>query len=103
MGGNTPSSRRNQASRPDDNASGPAERRTYPRRELELTSRVYFEPGNRTVECVIRNLSADGARIVLADPTILPTNVALFVEPGACRNARVRWRIGLEAGLQFTA
>jgi hypothetical protein len=79
----------------------PLERRAFDRRDVKRTTLVFFEPSDRSVACTIRNISRGGARIVLGEAMVLPERVTLLVGVGDYRRALVRWRIGLEAGLEF--
>ena len=79
----------------------PFERRAFDRRDVKRSTLVFFEPNDRSTTCTIRNISRGGARIVLGDAMVLPEKVTLLVGVGDYRHALVRWRIGLEAGLEF--
>jgi len=89
----------------DEDGSPPqpagAERRVHPRHDARLPATLFFDPGNHSIACTVRNISAGGARIVLAEPMDLPDAVQLMARPAIYRHALVRWRIGLEAGLEF--
>ena len=78
-----------------------AERRVHPRYDALMPATLFFDPGNHSIACTVRNISAGGARIVLAEPAELPAAVQILVRPDVYRHALVRWRIGLEAGLEF--
>lgn len=77
------------------------EKRAHPRRDVRSDGVIFYEPGARSIDCVIRNISAGGARVVLAQDVELPEKVQIFVGPATYLNALIRWRIGLEAGLEF--
>jgi hypothetical protein len=47
------------------------------------------------------NISDLGARIALREPAELDDQVALALLSGRQRRGLVRWRIGLEVGLEF--
>ena len=78
-----------------------AERRVHPRRDARMPATIFFDPGNHSIACTVRNISARGARIVLNAPADLPNALQILVRPDIYRHALVRWRIGLEAGLEF--
>lgn len=82
-------------------AAAGSERRTQPRRNIDSVSVLFFDPGSRSVDCVVRNISRTGARVVLSEQVDLSPAIQIHVAPGAYRNALVRWRIGLEIGLEF--
>ena len=77
------------------------ERRTHPRHRVYAPGVVFIDPGDRSIDCKILNISAGGARIKLAEPAELPSAILILVKPGSYLKALVRWRIGLEAGLEF--
>jgi hypothetical protein len=93
-----------------DEGAGPAgdrpagydlERRTDGRRTYYYPSFILIEPGGRSFDCTIRNVSARGARIVLSEDVDLPNSIQILIRPGKYFSALVRWRIGLEIGLEF--
>ena len=56
----------------------------------------------RSVECLIRDFSAAGARIEVSDDTELPSEIELFFPlKQFTYRARVRWRGENEVGLSF--
>ena len=73
----------------------------HPRHDAHLPATLFFDPGNHSVACTVRNISAGGARIVLPEAVELPDAVQILARPDIYRHALVRWRIGLEAGLEF--
>jgi hypothetical protein len=77
------------------------ERREHPRTPVQAPAVIFFDPGSHSIDCTIRNISAGGARVVLLRPETLPDMVRILVRPGAYHSALVRWRIGLEVGLEF--
>ena len=78
-----------------------ADRRVHTRYDTRSPATLFFDPGNHTVACTVRNISSGGARIVLPEAVELPDAVQIFARPDIYRRALVRWRIGLEAGLEF--
>jgi hypothetical protein len=76
------------------------ERRAHERQDVRRTSVLFFEPGDSSTACTVRNISAGGARVVLDEAMVLPEKVTLLVGVGDYRHALVRWRIGLAAGLE---
>jgi hypothetical protein len=79
------------------------ERRRSQRQRSLLRGRVYFNNGRCSMDCLIRDISYEGARIVFSDPVILPDAVRL-ANPKKNRmiDASVRWRRGLTIGVVFT-
>jgi hypothetical protein len=87
---------------PEDELSAVgADRRVHTRHDARMPATLFFDPGNHSIACTVRNISTGGARIVLAEPSELPAAVQILVRPDVYRHALVRWRIGLEAGLEF--
>ena len=81
------------------------ERREGPRRRVRLrTGRALDAAGRFICEATIVDLSAHGARLRLADPTVLPDTLWLFDEAeGRVGEGRVVRRTAREAGLSLTA
>jgi hypothetical protein len=77
------------------------ERRTHPRHRVYAPGVIFIDPGDRSIDCKILNISNSGARVKLAEPVELPNAILILVKPGSYLKALVRWRIGLEAGLEF--
>jgi hypothetical protein len=58
--------------------------------------------GSATVECVVRNLTNDGARIELSGSADLPENLDMTFDGGhSFRPCRLAWRSATASGLQF--
>lgn len=93
------------------NQSGPAadagalpdgpERRTDIRTTTRVSTVIFYDQRNRSVGCAIRNISAGGARVELSEPAELTEAIQIRLSSGVIMNALVRWRIGLQAGLEF--
>lgn len=55
------------------------------------------------VDCILRDISDSGARIVFAGPTSLPKEARLLVvSTNEMYPVEVAWQRGLNAGVQFT-
>ena len=79
------------------------ERRRVPRLKSLLRGRVYFNNRGSTVECLVRDISADGARLALADDVTIPDVIELFVpQKDQFFRSHVIWRHGGEAGIAFS-
>ena len=76
--------------------------RRSPRQRVLKTAKIFRLNGAHAVDCVIRDISETGARIVVKDQLALP-NELKFVVPsdGFMLIARVVWRKGDLAGLLF--
>lgn len=63
--------------------------------------RIIFS-GRNEVPCIIKDMTADGARVILEGEAGLPPVVTLIVTQSASRRrARVAWQKEREAGLSF--
>jgi len=77
-----------------------AERRTELRRRAFKGASLSFDKGLGAFECVARNLSADGAKLVFGDALGVPARYSLRVFGDAgWREAEVRWRGPSEVGV----
>ena len=56
----------------------------------------------RIIDCVVRDISAKGARLRVPDAGAVPSEFELLLKnSGEARPARVRWRKGVEVGVSF--
>lgn len=79
-----------------------AERRPVPRRRVLLGGVATHENGAYTLNCQIRDLNDKGARITIPGRQSLPEELYLVItRDQLAHKARVIWRKGDEAGLQF--
>jgi PilZ domain len=69
------------------------ELRKFKRERSFLRGRIYFNNSRNAVDCLIQDISYEGARIVLSGSADVPDEVQLYI-PGRKRLvlARVRWR-----------
>ncbi len=78
------------------------ERRDVARRRVCLGGLIETAAFLPEIACTIRNVSITGARIRIAEGSILPERVTLRVPiRGECREARIVWREGDAVGLHF--
>jgi hypothetical protein len=76
--------------------------RRSPRRRAFLGGRVHYKGLSSSADCLIRDVSATGARIAFTDPTPLPDHFELEVlSTGERRKARLVWTRGLLAGVEY--
>jgi hypothetical protein len=79
-----------------------ADRRLAPRLKTLLTGILVFDENGTTMDCLVRNLSAYGARLVLADAFRLPDEFNLRVpHHDQTHRAKVIWRRGDDAGVSL--
>jgi hypothetical protein len=79
-----------------------AERRRAPRQKSFLRGCVYFNKRRGALDCLIRDLSEHGARIIFSETVSVPDVVELYIpQKEWTLRARVQWRHGEEIGLAF--
>lgn len=67
------------------------------------SGKLVIHGGQSVIDCVVRNMSEDGARVRITIPTMLPNTVELLVvKNDMIYPAEVRWNRNSEAGLRFT-
>lgn len=70
-----------------------AERRSEPRHRVLKGAIIRFNSGYGAFECVVRNLSENGARLAFAETSAVPATFELKMAGNErTRQARVRWR-----------
>lgn len=76
------------------------ERRRAGRQRALLAGKLANEGATTTFDCVIRNISADGAMIETATPQMVPGQLHLMqIKEGIVWDAEVIWRRGARIGL----
>ena len=80
------------------------EKRSLPRRRALLRGRIEFNNRYSTMDCVIRDITEKGARLVITGDDALPSVFELAL-PLKSRNhrAEIVWRKGRECGVRFVA
>ena len=83
-------------------AYGGQDRRAGQRLRTLLAGKIISGDGYISADCVIRDLSLEGARVDVSRAVRLPPPVALMlIRDGLLFDAAVAWRRGDEAGLVF--
>jgi hypothetical protein len=78
------------------------ERRNSRRQKSFLRGCIYFDKRRGAMDCLIRDLSDEGARIIFSDAVNVPDAVDLYIpHKEQTLRARVKWRRGDEVGLAF--
>ena len=87
--------------------SDQAERRTEERRRIArqksfLRGMIYFNNRRNAVDCLVRDISPYGARLIFSDSVTTPDVLDLYI-PQKEQTLRVQviWRHGQEAGVAF--
>ena len=79
-----------------------AERRRSPRQKSFLRGVVYFNHRRSAVDCLVRDISDHGARLIFSDPVTTPDAVELhIVQKEQTLRVNVMWRHGEELGVAF--
>ena len=78
------------------------ERRSSARKKSFLQGRVYYDNQRSSVDCLVRDISERGAKLVFSDAVTIPNVVELYL-PGKDEVHRVRlqWHKGDEIGVDF--
>jgi len=80
------------------------ERRHSLRHKSFLRGSVYYNKRRNAVDCLIRDISHEGARIIFSDTVSVPDVVDLYIpQKEQTLRAHVQWRHGDELGLSFAA
>ncbi|MGD0633428.1 MAG: PilZ domain-containing protein [Beijerinckiaceae bacterium] len=80
------------------------QRRREHRGRTYLGSRIAFNNRCSTIDCMVRNMSQNGAKLVFAHPVTCPDEFDLMIpQKGESRRVRIIWRQETEAGIVFLA
>ncbi len=79
------------------------ERRRVTRQKSFLRGTIYFNNRINAVDCLVRDISSYGARLIFTDSVTTPDTLELYI-PQKDQTLRVHviWRHGQEAGVAFT-
>jgi hypothetical protein len=78
------------------------ERRSSRRHKSFLRGCIYFDQRRSAMDCLIRDFSDEGARIIISDTVNVPDAVELYIpHKEQTLRAHVKWRHGDEVGLAF--
>ena len=81
-----------------------SERRNTTRQKSFLRGRIYFNNRRNSADCLIRDISAEGARLIFSDAVSVPDVVDLYIpQKEQTLRAEVHWRHGQELGVTFAA
>jgi hypothetical protein len=78
------------------------ERRHSARKRSFLQGRVYYNHRRASIDCLVRDISEEGAKLVFGEPVGIPDVIELYL-PGKEELHRVvvQWRKGTEIGVDF--
>ena len=86
----------------DQPEQDPGKRRKAPRQKSFLRGMVYFNNRRSSFDCLIRDITPEGARLVFSSSVSTPDVIELFIpQKEQTLTARVMWRNGEEIGLSF--
>lgn len=78
------------------------EKRKVPRRRVLKEGKIVFADGLRVLDCTIRDMSANGARLLIASTVGLPDSFHLYEKSsGLLYPARIAWRQANALGVEF--
>src|SRR5215213_4399665 len=76
--------------------------RAAPRLKALIAAKISFNNGQSTLDCLIRNLSDTGAKLIVSAAVTLPECFDLIIpQKSVTRRARIAWRRGEEIGVRF--
>ena len=84
-----------------------AERRTVERRKIArqksfLRGMIYFNNRRNVVDCLIRDISSYGARLIFSDAVTTPDQLDVYIpQKEQTLRSQVIWRHGQEVGVAF--
>lgn len=78
------------------------DRRTVHRDRTYLGAQVAYNNRCSTMDCLVRNVSANGAKIAFSEVALIPSEFDVLVpKKGESRRARIVWRAEKEIGVTF--
>ena len=79
------------------------EKRSHDRIRSFLRAQIIFNNQMTTIDCIIKNISATGARIALNDALAVPTEFEIYIpQRRSSHHARLIWRDKDSIGVDFT-
>jgi PilZ domain len=78
-----------------------SDRRQFQRAHVLRRGRIVFRRGHSSIDCVVLDLSAGGARLRVGEWLGLPERFELRIESGPAREAEVRFRDMGMTGIEF--
>ncbi|MFZ1150667.1 MAG: PilZ domain-containing protein [Xanthobacteraceae bacterium] len=79
------------------------ERRASPRQRRLNGAKIVFNNNSSVIDCIVRDLSPQGARLLVASPVGIPDRFDLRIDRnGACDPSKVTWRANDQMGVSFS-
>lgn len=86
----------------NESAPRTVERRRVTRQKSFLRGTIHFNNRRSAVDCLIRDISVQGARLIFSDTVTTPDVVELYIpQKDQTLRAHVIWRHGQELGVAF--
>jgi hypothetical protein len=80
------------------------ERRVSPRQRCLNGAKIVFNNNSSVIDCVVRDLSPQGARLLVASPVGIPDRFDLRIDrSGACHPSKITWRANSQIGVRFSS
>ena len=79
------------------------EHRTTQRRTTLKGGHIVFNGGRSTIDCTVRNLSRDGAKLQVASVIGIPDSFDLVLPNTTRQPCKIAWRKVKEVGVEFLA
>jgi hypothetical protein len=81
-----------------------SERRNSARQKSFLQGRIYFNHKRSAIDCLVRDISHDGARLIFSQTGTIPDVIDLYIpQKEQTLRAWVQWRSSGEVGVAFKA
>ena len=81
-----------------------SERRIAQRQKSFLRGCIYYNNRRSATDCLIRDISPTGARLIFSDTVTVPDMIDLYIpQKEQMLRAQVQWRHGDEVGVGFPA
>lgn len=77
------------------------ERRRIPRQRTLKGGRIVLNDGFSTFDCTVRNLTAEGAKLIVSSIIGIPQRFALAMQDGRQFNCETIWHTETEIGVRF--
>jgi len=85
-------------------ATSIGERRASPRQRRLNGAKIVFNNNSSVIDCIVRDLSSQGARLLVASPVGIPDRFDLRIDRNAaCHPSKVTWRANDQIGVSFSA
>src|SRR5215813_5902657 len=95
--------RRYPAAMPAQPATRTVERRRIVRQKSFLRGTIHFNNRRSVLDCLVRDISTNGARLIFSDTATVPDVLELHIpQKDQTLRTHVIWRLGQEVGVEFT-